>query len=105
MATGTAPRIDLPKLVNTVADEFERNRQIDVTLDGREALIEPALPHQDRVEDELGSGKITYQFLRQSVTEVLENGFEIARTEALSSIDGYVVRKSMKKYCPYIMWC
>jgi hypothetical protein len=98
MAPVMPPHIDLPELVNTVADEFEQNRQVEVTRDGRDALIEPTLPYQDRVEDELRSGKITHQFLRNSVTQVLDNGFEIARTEALSSINGYVVRKSMKKW-------
>jgi hypothetical protein len=97
--------VDFSELVNSVADEFENNRQMTVTPDGREALIQPALPYQGHVDDELRSGKVTPDFLRESVTIVLENGLEIARTEALSSIDGHVVRKSMKKYCPYVMWC
>jgi hypothetical protein len=107
MATAKMPPegLDFAELVDTVADDFEENKQMEVTPDGRQALVEPAIPYQDQVQNELLSGKITHQFLRQSVTAVLDNGYEIAMAENLSAIDRYVVQKSIKKYCPYIMWC
>ena len=107
MATAMPPRrVDFDRIVNTAADNFEQSKRIKVSPDGRQALVDPAIPYQDRVENELRSGEITYQFLTQSVTEVLENGLDIIRIEDLPPvINGNVVRKSMKRYCPYIMWC
>ncbi|HEV1286571.1 MAG TPA: hypothetical protein VNU44_14715 [Bryobacteraceae bacterium] len=105
MASASMPLADFAYIVNSAADQFESARQMSVTKDGRTALIEPAIPYQDHVDGELRAGKITIERLQMSVTEVLDNGYIIAFEEARKAIDGYVVRKSMKKYCPYIMWC
>jgi len=100
-----AMSFSLGALVNQTADQFESAHGTPVTQDGRQALIEPARPYESHVQTELARGNVTYQFLEQSVTTVLDNGLDIAKSENMAVINAYVVKKSMKKYCPYIMWC
>ena len=99
------PLVDFQSLVDTAADNFQKAHAMPVTWDGRRALVEPALEHQEQVGTDLATGRVTYEFLVGSVSKVLENGYGIAKEEGLNAIDKYVVTKSMKKYCPYIMWC
>jgi hypothetical protein len=105
MSGASMPLVDFKSLVDTEADSFQETYAMPVTPDGRMALVEPALEHQEQVGAELAAGKITYEFLAGSVSQVLQNGYGIAKDEGLNAIDKYVVTKSMKKYCPYIMWC
>jgi hypothetical protein len=97
--------VDFPALVNLAADYFQQQVKMFVTSDGRIALIRPALEHQDEVDAAIRDNRITRGFLVESVFQVLDNGYGIAREEGRSEIDEYVVRKSMAKRCPYIMWC
>jgi hypothetical protein len=105
MSGASTPLVDFQSLVDTAADTFQTAYAMAVTWDGRKALVDPALEHQEQVSAELATGKITYEFLVGSVSKVLQNGYGIAKDEGLNAIDKYVVTKSMKKYCPYIMWC
>ena len=100
-----AMSFNLGALVNQAADRFESAHDTRVTDDGRQALIDPAKPYESHVQTELARGNVTYQFLEDSVTKVLDNGLEIAKSENVEEINAYVVKKSMKRYCPYIMWC
>lgn len=105
MSGASMPLIDFQSLVDSTADTFQIAYAMPVTWDGRKALVDPALEHQEQVGAELATGKITYEFLVASVSQVLQNGYGIAKDEGLNAINKYVVTKSMKKYCPYVMWC
>ncbi|HYM77612.1 MAG TPA: hypothetical protein VE377_16690 [Candidatus Dormibacteraeota bacterium] len=97
--------INFLSLVNEAADFFQESSRMIVTWDGRNALVKPALEHQDQVDTAILNRSITYGFLIDSVLEVLTNAYGIARDEGRTAIDEYVVRKSIAKRCPYVMWC
>lgn len=105
MATANPPRFVVEQLVNSVANDFQAHNNIAVTVDGRNELVRPAVPHRDRVESELRTGEITYDVLKEAITVVLRNAYDIALEEHRDTIDSCSIRKSMEKYCPYIMWC
>jgi hypothetical protein len=97
--------VSFPALVNAAVYYFQEVSRMPVTDSGRSALINPALRYQEMVDRELSEHKITHGFLFQSVLTILDNGHEIALAERRQAIDDYIVGKSMKKNCPYIMWC
>lgn len=97
--------LDVRKLVNEVADQFEADNGIQVRPGAREELIQPALPHRETVERELQSGEITRTFLEDSLRTVLQNAMEIAKSWGRDSIGEDTTRESMKRYCPYLFWC
>lgn len=97
--------IDFNDLVNETADEFEMVRGITVDSSARKELLEPALEYQDHVDRELAYGQITIDFLKESLSIVLENAQEIATKEGKTTIDKDAVKKSTKRYCPYLFWC
>ena len=102
---GQAMEVDFNALVNDVADKFEGRFETRVTPDARIAIIKPARPYQKQVEAELKAGKITLSFLQDSIFQVLENAREIAAELDADEIDKTAVQTSMKRKCPYIMWC
>lgn len=98
-------RIDFDQLVNEVADGFEKANEMTVTWGGRRALIEPALPYQGQVEDELRSGRIDLNFLQSSIFQVLDNAKVFLELFGRKVIDKEDVQESMRRYCPYLFWC
>jgi len=98
-------RVDFAKLVSDVAERFQSQHGIPVNPGARYELVKRALPYQDQVELELSSGKITTEFLEQSIYTVLENAAEIARERGRTAVGEDTTEESMKKYCPYLFWC
>lgn len=97
--------LDIRKLVNDVANQFQADHGIPISPLSREELIKPALPHREAVELALESGEITRDFLEESVRTVFENAKEIAQSEGRHDIGEDITRASMKRYCPYLFWC
>src|SRR6266568_4817427 len=97
-----ADKIDFHYLVNDVADGFEKTKEVKVTWAGRDALIQPALSHQDDVQRELDLSKITVRFLESCIFQVLENARLFLVPPERKVIDRPEVEESMKRYCPYL---
>lgn len=97
--------LDIRKLVNEVADQFEADNGIQVRSGAREELIQPALPHRETVERALQSGEITRTFLEESLQTVLTNAMAIAKERGRDAVGEDTTRESMKRYCPYLFWC
>lgn len=98
-------RTQLRKLINRVSNEFEKSEQIRVLESGRNALLEPAIPHLDDVTREIKEGKITVPFLEGSVDVVLNNAAGFPQVQNSRSIDSQAIERSIAKYCPYLFWC
>ena len=98
-------QLDLPRLVNRVADDFQRTEKYVVTSAARHALIEPALPHAPAVRHELSEGRITISFLQSCVFQVLELARTFVQPSERRIIDKPEVEASMQRYCPYVFWC
>ena len=97
--------LDFRDLVNRTADRFELQTGVPVTPPAREALITPALPHQQQVEQEIRTGRVTKADLQGHIFTVLQNAESIARGLGRDVIDEEEVLLSMRTYCPYIFWC
>src|SRR5258706_438625 len=97
--------VSFPALVNSAADYFQQLSLMIVTVSGRQALIDPAMAHQEEVDYAIREKKITQGFLFDTVLTVLETGLAIAREQQRPAIDASCVVESMKRKCPYIMWC
>jgi hypothetical protein len=97
--------VSFPALVNSAADYFQHLSLITVTDSGRQALIDPAMAYQEKVDNEIREKKITHGFLFETVLTVLQTGLEIARDQNRPAIDASCVVQSIKRKCPYLMWC
>ena len=104
-STDLTEPLDIRKLVNEAADQFEKDNKIVVGLGAREELIQPALPHRETVERALQSGEITRTFLEESLQTVLTNAMGIAKEWGRNAVGEDTTRESMKRYCPYLFWC
>lgn len=100
-----ARSIDFYSLVNQVAKEFERSTGMPVNPNARDILISMALPHSRDVQRELDSGRITENFLKAGLWEVLKNAHDIALEKGADRIGEDITRASMQRYCPYLFWC
>ena len=69
---------DMRAFINRVADHFQDSADILVDPSGREALLQPALPHLENVARELATGGLTIDFLEKCVLSVLGKAPRIA---------------------------
>jgi hypothetical protein len=93
----------LRDLIDLVANRFEAETGIRVEPGARLALLDPALPHLEKVNVALAQGKITTPFLEDCIRKILQNGRRFMRGAA--SITASVVSESMDDDCPYLFWC
>jgi len=99
------PQVDFINLVDRVADQFQAQYQIQVDSSARQELVNPALPHQQQVDQELAQGNITIQFLEDCLREVLRNARDIAVGSGQNMIVDRTIMASTQRYCPYLFWC
>ena len=109
--------IDFHELVNRVANRFEETTKIGVEEKARLALITPAIPHKNNVEEALGKEEITIEFLENCILEVLNNAVELYVEEKSASLDSTIeptqlneinesdIAASLEENCPYVFWC
>lgn len=97
--------INIADLVNTVADTFERHIGMSISEEARREFIQPSLPYQDHVNEELEAGRIDIDFLLTSINLLFQNAVDIAIATGKAEIDGDSARASMQRYCPYLFWC
>ena len=97
--------VDFQSLIERVALEFERQYGMPVEHEARIALIVPALPHKNGVEEDLRTGKITMNFLEYCVLGILKRARKFADQRNQTHIDREAVQQSMREDCPYIGWC
>ena len=97
--------LNLREFINQVANRFEAQKGMLVTALAREKLIQPALPHQDEVNQELNAGNITIEFLEDSVFSILDLAREIALSIGQDHIGENTTQESMRRDCPYVFWC
>jgi hypothetical protein len=98
-------KFDFERLINRVADEFEKRTRINVTSSAREALIEPTRPHERELLEDLSSGRVTPARLAGAVREVLSTAGQISREKGRFEITDREVQESTKRKCPYVPWC
>jgi len=96
---------ELKRLIDRVSYDFERERSIKVLESGRDALLEPALPHLDDVTRELDQGRITVRFLEGSVDVVLSNASQDWEVQQERAINARAIERSIARFCPYLFWC
>ena len=96
---------DMRAFVNRMADQFQDSARILVDPSAREALIGPALPHEEGVARQLARRALTIEFLEDCVLSVLERARRIAGTTGQSQINATCVEQSMEEECPYLFWC
>lgn len=107
---------DLSALVNKTADRFETSFQSPkISETAREALVAAMLPHIVEVIADLKQGKVTYDFLEQTLFSVFSAALKIKkRDEALvgvvagyvsPAIDDTLIQTAMEKECNYLGWC
>jgi hypothetical protein len=99
-----AKNLDFYRLVNDTAALFERERGLRVTPQARDELIHLALPHRTHVARDLQTGRISFEFLEQSLFAVLDNAREVASTWGQNHIHQDAVKESIKHYSPYFAW-
>jgi hypothetical protein len=97
--------VDFQSLIERVALEFERQYGMPVEQEARIALIVPALPHKNGVEEDLRTGKVTMNFLEECVLGILKRARKFADQRNKTHIDREAVQQSMHEDCPYIGWC
>lgn len=120
---GAPTNLDFEIVVTDVADRAQRKWGVVVTAAARGALLKPAREHQQQIEEELSEGRITLEFLEDSIEKVLSVAHAISRDELKDrrkktrqgeerrkkvrgqTIEERHVLESMKKDCPYIPWC
>jgi len=96
--------VDLKKLVKSVMDDFA-SRDLSVDEGVYDELLAPALPHQSDVDRDLAAGKITEEFLRSCVQDILTRAGNRAQSEGLRRVTEHHVRQAMAEDCPYRFWC
>jgi hypothetical protein len=97
--------IDFTTLVDSVADQFEKDTRMLVSPGARGELIRSALPHRAHVEQKLAAGNITVDFLKSAVQTVLNNARDIANSWGQDQVGTDTIQESMRLNCPYLFWC
>ena len=77
----------------------------EVTGGARQVLVEQGERQGEHVAMELAEGRVTPEFLVDTIRTVLVNAGEVARERGQDYIDEDAVRESMARYCPYFPWC
>jgi hypothetical protein len=67
-------------------------------------LIHLALPRRTHVARDLQTGRISFEFLEQSLFAVLDNAREVACTQGQNHIHQEAIKESIKHYSPYFAW-
>jgi hypothetical protein len=109
-------RFDLEGFLNATFDEIEIEMHVRLDRGAREALIAPALEHEDELLDELQSGAVTLPRLREKIASQVaiagqiageERHFQLQRRKpgAPTKISAGAARLSMKRHCAYLFWC
>jgi hypothetical protein len=96
-------------MVTEVVTQFiQENPGWSVHSDAQTALVNQAEPYHDHVVEELRAHRVRVDFLKCSLTEILENAKTILDSEhnpPQRVIDENAVKRSMFRYCPYFPWC
>ncbi len=107
---------DLPAILNAAFDEFELAFQVRVSPQAREALLAPALEHEDEVIAELQMGVLTPATIRDKAFAQLRVAADIARRRTQgrllesaggvrNSIQRQDAQTSMDEKCEWLFWC
>ena len=93
------------RLVEGVIADFERRTALPLSRDARNRVIQPAVEHGQHISQELGSGKVTPERIRDAVQTLLGNAEKIARERHEDKIGGQTVGIAMRLECRYFPWC
>jgi hypothetical protein len=107
---------DLRAILEAAFDEFERAFQVRVSVQAREALLRPALEHEDKVLVELQRGQLTPATIRDKAFAQLQVAAEVARRRTTGrpresggggrkSIEQQDAQTSMDEQCEWFFWC
>ncbi|MDB5071512.1 MAG: hypothetical protein JWM87_2623 [Candidatus Eremiobacteraeota bacterium] len=107
---------DLREMLTEAFDEFERAFQLRVSFQAREALLRPALEHEEEVLVELQRGQLTPATIRDKAFAQLQVAAEVAERRTRGrlresagggrkSIEQQDAQTSMDEQCEWFFWC
>lgn len=91
-------------VLGAIAD-FVQGSSLNLSEGARQALLEPAVAHRERIRDELNEHRVDPNEIEEAVRTVLRNAEAHAQEMERSEIDVEAIQFAMRLECRYFPWC
>ncbi len=93
------------EIVLGAIEDFVQRSSLNLSAEARQALLEPAVAHRERIRDELNEHRVDPNEIEEAVRTVLRNAEARARETGRSEIDLEAIQFAMRLECRYFPWC
>jgi hypothetical protein len=97
-------RFDFVAFIHSVVSRYVLERGVLVTAGARQALIAPALEHEEHLQEEYKRRGITDDMLSSFMMRLLDHARDIAEQSRHPEIDREDVVEAMRLYCEIFPW-
>lgn len=97
-------RFDFGGFIHGVVSRYALEQGISVTDGARQALIEPAIEHDEHLQEEFRRRRVTVDMLSGFMMRLLNHARDIAEESRHPEIGREDVVKAMRLYCEIFPW-